>query len=272
MTTFVRLSTLRALTLCALTLCALLVALVPGVRGELGTNARPDPQDAAAIDAYRKGDLDTAVVLWSAELEANASSRAPAERARRLYNLGNASFRAGRTLEAVGWYTAALRLRPRDGDTWANLEHARSEAKLEPADRGDLSATLRRLFSSLTLAESEWLVVAVAFAWAVVLAGEALRGGRVWRRIAFVGALAVAISLVPLGFSHARESGDPVLVIQADKLPVRSEPRADAAIIAEVASGETLERRDALPDWTKVELASGLAGWVESRSVFALRR
>lgn len=228
--------------------------------------------EAAAEAAYRQGDWQGARNLWLSALESDGGPISPPERARILHNLGNAAFRAGQTLEAVGWYTAALRLRPRDADTWQNLEHARSAGKLEPADRGDLSATARRLFSSLTLAESEWLVLAVTLAWASILAIEALRGGRLWRRLALVGVLAVGASLVPWGFSLAREQGDPLLAIQPDKVSVRSEPRADAAVIAEVMPGDELERVDSLPDWTKVELGSGLVGWVESRAVFALDR
>lgn len=228
--------------------------------------------EAAAEAAYRQGDFSNAKGSWLAVLEDGGGPNAPDERARILYNLGNTAFRAGQTLEAVGWYTASLRLRPRDAETWQNLEHARSAAKLDPADRGDLSATAHRLFTSLTRAESEWLVLATVIAWAGVLAMEALRGGRLWRRLAWVGALVVAVSFVPLAFGLARDHGDRMLAIQEQKLAVKSEPRADAAVIAEVTPGDEVLRLDTLPDWTKVELAEGAVGWVESRAVFALDR
>src|SRR6185436_3640855 len=91
--------------------------------------------DQAAIDAYRRGNYDSAKSLWISALE--SAPLPSAERARILYDLGNAAFRSDAPLEAVGWYTASLRLRPRDADTWTNLEHARRTAKLDPADRGD---------------------------------------------------------------------------------------------------------------------------------------
>jgi hypothetical protein len=122
--------------------------------------------DQAAVDAYRRGDYAGAKSLWIATLETGRDeSGAPlpdGERARILYDLGNAAFRAGEPLEAVGWYTASLRLRPRDAETWSNLEHARRTAKLEPADRGDLAATLGRLLTSITHVESQWLALAGA--------------------------------------------------------------------------------------------------------------
>jgi len=268
--------------------------------------------DQSAIDAYRRGDLDSARSAWLALLEpqgektdAPASERerhspdrerssssrreglssepdqpnspererlSSSERARILYDLGNVAYRKKELLEAVGWYSAALRLSPRDPDVWWNLEHARSEAKLEPADRGDLSATLRRLVSSLTLSESEWLVLVALALWAAVLGAEAVRGGRAWRRLALAGALVVVASLAPWIYNVSRAAEHPLLAIQDGKLQVKSEPRADAPAIAEVAAGEEVERLDALPEWTKIELASGLQGWARKSALFALDR
>jgi tetratricopeptide (TPR) repeat protein len=269
--------------------------------------------DQVAIDAYRRGDLDSARSAWLALLEPEgektdapasehetrsspererpsssrraglSSEREPpgspererlssSERARILYNLGNVAYRKKALLEAVGWYSAALRLSPRDPDLWWNLEHARSEAKLEPADRGDLSATLRRLVSSLTLSESEWLVLGALALWAAVLGAEAARGGRTWRRAALAGALVVVASLAPWIYNVSRAAEHPLLAIQDGKLQVKSEPRADAPAIAEVAAGEEVERLDALPEWTKVELASGVQGWAQKSALFALDR
>ncbi len=110
--------------------------------------AAPLGIDAEAVAAYRAGDLDTARSLWLELLEAEPRVVRGAERGRVLFNLGNLALRAQADLEAVGWYTASLRLRPRDADTWANLEFARLGTGLEPADRGDLKDTLARLFGA----------------------------------------------------------------------------------------------------------------------------
>jgi hypothetical protein len=229
--------------------------------------------DGEAIEAFRRGDLEGARSAWLARLAA-PPALSDSERARILYNLGNVAFRKGELLPAVGWYTASLRLRPRDGDTWQNLEHARSEAGLEPADRGDLAATVRRLLSSLTLAESEWFVLATAGLWAAALAAEALRGGRLWRRLSIAGAALVAASLAPWLYNQVRQARDPVLALgdEGRAVQVRSEPRADAAVIGETPAGSELERTDELPSWTKVELESGLEGWIPSARAFPLQR
>ena len=246
-------------------LASLLLAIAPSTQGE------------AAVDAYRRGDFETAKSLWIAALEDPEAGRPPlpsAERARLLYDVGNAAYRKGDVLEAVGWYTASLRLRPRDADTWKNLEHARATAKLEPADRGDLAATVRRLVGSLTRAESEWLAIGAVLLWAGVLAAEALRGGRVLRRLAFAGALTTAIALVPLADHALRDRKDIVLVLDPAErgAEIRSEPRPDATVIGTVASGEEVVREDELPGWVKVAPSGGTSGWIPEKSAFALAR
>jgi hypothetical protein len=244
----------------------------------LATCAPEAGVDQAAIDAYRRGNYDSAKSLWIAALEAGKDeSGAPLparERARILHDLGNAAFRLDEPLEAVGWYTASLRLRPRDGETWTNLEHARRTAKLEPADKGDLAATLWRLLTSVTLAESQWIALLAAAAWAAVLALEAWRGGRVYRRLAYVATGLAIASLVPWIVHQSRADRDTILVIAAEEggAGVHSEPRPDAAVVANAAAGVELDRLDELPGWVKVVAPDRTTGWIESRAAFDLRR
>lgn len=249
------------------------LAVVSGARAESSsTRAAADAgqRNQRAEQAYRAGDLDEAASEWLAYLDQSVAD-APAERARVLYNLGNVAYRRGQVLESVGWYTAALRLRPRDSDTWRNLEHARTAAKLDPADRGDLAATLARLLTSLTPSESEKLFAALLLVWAACLAVEALRGGRTWRLISILATALVVLGALPLVAVRARDSAEPMLVISPERAAVHSEPRGDAAAVGELAPGDEVERLDALPEWVKVESASGAVGWVKASSVFDLR-
>ena len=70
------------------------------------------------IDAYRHGEYAEAETLWRETLEEELAHGA---RARLYYNLGNAAWRQDHPMEAVGWYSACLRISPRDSDTWRNL-------------------------------------------------------------------------------------------------------------------------------------------------------
>jgi hypothetical protein len=232
----------------------------------------PAPDDAAAITAYRAGDLAAARAEWLALLDDPAAAPRGPERGRILYDLGNVAYKSGKTLEAVGWYTAALQFRPRDSDTWANLEEARSRARLEPKDRGDLSGTMRRVLCSFTREESRW-IAALGF---VVLAGaltfEALRGGRLARWTAIGAACLAVLCCAPWIDGALRARRDALMVIEPDKAAVWSEPREKAAVVAELSGGDEVEKVDELPDWTKVRTAAGVEGWMKPGSVFALRR
>lgn len=224
--------------------------------------------DQRAAEAYRAKDYATAAALWE---EALPEAEGPSERARLLYNLGNGAYRRERFLEAVGWYTAALRLTPRDADAWKNLELARSSAELEPADRGDLAATMTRLLSSLTRGEAEWLLFAALLGWAACLAGEALRGGRTWRRLCWLGLVGLLVVAAPLGW-HLWHAGErPLMVVQKGGTQGRSEPRGDATALRRLEAGDVVLWRDELPGWVGVRTDRGDL-WVRERTVFELER
>lgn len=265
-----RVSLSRLACACLTIVCVLATTVVARASA---TTPTPAPvvavdHDAVAVEAYRKGDLATARTAWTDAL-AGTDGR---ERARILYDLGNVAFREGKTLEAVGWYTASLRLRPRDADTWNNLEEARSRAKLDPADRGDLSGTLRRLLRSFTGTEGRWLALAGLATLAAALAYEALRGGRLARVLAWTAAGVALLACAPWIDSLAHRSTIPLLVIQPEGTSVRSEPRDKGAVTAELPPGAVVEHVDELPEWTKVRLDTGLEGWARKAHVFALKR
>jgi tetratricopeptide (TPR) repeat protein len=219
------------------------------------------------IDAYRRGDWAAAEGHWK---EALRGELAPDDRARVLHDLGNAAWRREAPLEAVGWYTAALRLEPRRADTWRNLELARAKAGLEPADRGDLRSTLGRLVSSLRPGERRALVLAALVPLALALGFEALRGGRLAARLSLAALALVVAASIPWGLSLRGGPAHPMLVVRGPTVPLLSEPNADLPPIGELAAGEEVERMDSLPGWTRVSTGSGTRGWVPEAAVFDL--
>jgi len=256
---------------------ALPLPLVPALVAALSWGApafgaaRATQDDARAVRAYDAGDLESARSLWLERLEAEPPLEAP-ERARILYNLGNVAASRERWLEAVGWYTASLRLRPRDADAWSNVELARLKAGLEPMDRGDLNATLLRLVSSLTPAESEWLALASIGPLALFLLLEALRGGRLWRRLALAGIVLALAGAAPWAYHLAEAGRDPLLVVDERGTSLLNEPKAGATTLARVPVGERVERLDELPGWVRVSRSDGTRGWLRREAAFDLRR
>lgn len=255
-----------------------LAVLVGSLGATVGARTAPSPlappssplraDDAGfenAVAAYREGDLETARSLWQAQLEDDAVSRADV-----LFNLGNVAFRQGRPLEAAAYYTACIRLEPRNQDAWTNLEFVRGEAGLEPADRGDLTSTARRLVSMLTLAEAERVLVFLTALWGAILAYEALRGGAFARRLAWAGFVVVALAAIPWAWQLSREGDAPYFVIGDDGAPLHAEPRDGATLLGRLLPAEEAERIDALPGWVRLRHPDGRTGWAEAETVMGL--
>jgi tetratricopeptide (TPR) repeat protein len=250
----------RALRCLLFSAFAFVVGLVPPAQAQNG--------HTRALEAYRSASYEQARTLWLAELE--RSDAAAPDRARVLYNLGNTSFRLKRPLEAAAWYTAALRIDPRDENAWHNLEFVRREAGLDPADRGDLSATAKRFASSLTLPESERLVLGVAALLGLALTWEALRGSQASRATSLVLAGVLALAAVPWIWRVVHAGEQPVFVVQPEGAALLSEPRAEATLIGRVPAAGEAERVDVLPGWLRVRTESGETGWVAAESVIPL--
>lgn len=234
----------------------------------------PVCQSETGAAAYRAGDYELAGVLWERSLAAAARSAdvCAAERARLCHNLGNAAWRRDRLGEAAAWYTASLRLRPRNADTWANLELARATAGWDPEDSGDLPDTVGRLCKALTAREADWAALAALALLATALAGEALRGGRAWRR-AIPGAgvaLILAVSCV-LG-SRLREAPDVWMVTHDEGASLRSEPRDSALSLGLLEAGMRAQALDELPGWIRLRSADSPPAWVRREQVFPLER
>ncbi len=225
--------------------------------------------DSGALEAYRAGDPASAASLWG---QALAQAPEGPERGRLCFNLGNAAYRQGEVVQAVAWYHSALRYLPRDRGVWANLEFARVEADLEPADRGDLADTIHRLLSSLVRAESEWLVAWALALLALTCAGEALRGGAGWRRAVWVNLGLTGLLSGPLLWHVVHDSRSMWMVIAEEGASAQSEPTPDAARVSSFPAGSIMERADELPEWVKLLDDSGRGLWVERSKVFALAR
>lgn len=251
--------------LAALSLALSVIALPASPAQEQAPS--PTERFDQAVQAYRSGDYESAAALWSGLLSEASGEIDPSVL---LYDLGNAAYRLDRPLEAAGWYTAAVRIAPRDGDAWSNLELSRQRARLDPADRGDLASTLRRLLSAVSVAEAEWALLVLALALTAVLAAQALLGGRALRRAAAVLAVALALGCLPWGWRLAQEGGDPLFVVAVGGATIRSEPRLQSPAIGRAEPGSEVEREDALPGWVRVAAADGTRGWVAEDELLSL--
>jgi tetratricopeptide (TPR) repeat protein len=248
-------------------LCALLWLGAPPAA--LAQAARMAGEPAA--QAYRAGDYARAAALWQESLE--AAERDPAQALRRadlLFNLGNAAYRRGSPLEAVGWYEACLGLEPRRSDARANLALARAKANLPGDDASDLTDTLAQLARRWTRAESAWAVLASCAISAALIAAWALRGGALLRRCTAASLGLTVLAAVPFLAHLARSHDQRWFVRSASGALLHSEPRRDSADVAKAEPGARVRVLEALGEWLKVEAPVGTRGWLERAQVMPI--
>ena len=175
------------------------------------------------VEAYRAGDHKEAIERLE---EVLLDSLGDEDRARVCYDLGNATWRDGRGGEALGWYEAAQRLRPRHADARANVAFVREELGLRPAGTGDLRSAGGRFLRGATREEAAWLVLLASGLLLITMVGEALAGGRGWRIAAIVSGFAVVIAMVPWVYAETRVDDDPYLAIGTPSVSLRALSRA----------------------------------------------
>ena len=249
----------------------------PGQPGEPPTQADDGAEagataDAAevferGVEAYRRGAYDEAAAHWRLCLEQDL---APDDRARVAYDLGNAAWRREEPWLAIGWYTVALHHAPRHADALRNLELVRAASELEPADSGSLWDVGIRAAASFRPSEARLLAAAGLALLALALVGEALRGGRLWRRLSWAALALAVLGAVPWLLDRTSERDASMLVVRAPSVALRSEPRLELAPIGRVDAGAEVQRIDALTGWVRVLTADGERGWLQEEALFDL--
>lgn len=231
----------------------------------------------AGVSAYRAGDYGEARRLWSDLLASAPKMPSPGhgqplhfDVGRLLYNLGNACLRCGQPLEALGAYSAALRLAPRDAALRANLARARAAAGLAEPPAPRLVQQLSGWLDWPTPAERRWMALLGLLPLALALLYEALAGGRGARRALAACLLLAAAAAAPLAHELLGPSAPEVLVVSPGGAPLYSEPRLEARQVGQAAAGETLRELDALPGWRRVVGPGGPAAWTPAGGLFHL--
>jgi tetratricopeptide (TPR) repeat protein len=222
---------------------------------------------AAAQDA-----LDGKSAGAAADSGVEAYRRADWNMARETWNLGNCAWREGRAAQAGAWYELALLHDPRLPALRANLELVRSRLGLPPAERGDLRGAFELLLGSLRA--SEWRLVGSslfllgAVAW--ILASPSRRR---WALPAALAAFVACCACLAAAWSRSR-AAEPALgwIVLERAAELRSEPRVEAAIVADAQPLERVRVVDALPGWIKVRGVDQQVGWLSDQGVFRAPR
>lgn len=254
-----RLRPIRRGVLPALVLATLV--LLPAARARADERAQ---RFESANAAFAAGDFGAARDALAAIVASDGPSPAV------LYNLGNASFRAGLIGEAVLSYERALLLAPRDQDIRANLRRVRKAAELPEPEAGAWT----RVVHLLTADGWAWLASAALYLVCAVLLGLRLlrargpaspaRGGLRYAVPALVvmGVVAAAACAARLG---ERDRG----VVLGNE-PLRVAPYPSATTASELAPGEVVRIERTHQGFSLVRTPAGRSGWLKDDAVASI--
>ncbi len=250
-----------------------LVVLVLGGVMAMGSAFAGEPSDAAAEEAYRRGDYGLAITLWQDQLDAQGEAAGTSRvRGDLCYNIANALYRSDQPMHAVAWYEAARRHMPRDEDLLANADFVRGELGLDPWQEGGLGATWMGWMRSWTPAEARRIALWAVLLWGLVLLAEAWRGGPWWRRAVWIGGALTLLLWLP--WLRGLWAGDPpkAMIVSERGTSGRSEPRTSARSLVSLAPATPVDPLDAWQDWVKVRTPDGKEVWVGSEKVLSTWR
>lgn len=216
----------------------------------------------SANAAFAAGDFGAARDALAAIIASDGPSPAV------LYNLGNASFRAGLIGEAVLSYERALLLAPRDQDVRANLRQVRKAAELPEPDAGAWT----RLTHLLTADGWAWIASAALYLVCVALLALRLlraRGPASPARAALRYAVAalVVLGLAAAAACTARLGERDRAVVLGNEPVLRVAPYPSATAASELAPGEVVRIERTHQGFSLVRTSGGRSGWLADDAV-----
>jgi len=247
-----------------LTLLALLVSLT-GLSGQAAEVFQQVFDEAERL--YNEGRFSEAAAEYES-LRASGIADAVV-----FYNLANAYFKSGRLGSAILYYERALRLAPADADVRANLAFANeliADAPEPPELPGYVTWAVSlyralRVDTCAALLSLSFLIGGAA--GSVLLLGRwpLLRNVSLWALAGLTLLGLVSGSILAAKLSAA--SGQPEVIVFAQRCEVRSGPGEANPQLAEIHEGLKLAVRAEREEWLQVTLPNGLTGWVKRADV-----
>jgi tetratricopeptide (TPR) repeat protein len=189
------------------------------------------------------------------------------------YNLGNAYFKDNQLGKAILCFEKAIRLDPRDRDTQANLNLAKSRIadKIESKQENLISKQWKKMNSLLPL-EMETLIVLLLFVSANLCftlfllspSSSLSRLALIWAGVLFSFALVLGVSdAIRIYQMETLREG----VVLVDKVDVVSGPSADNPVLFSVHEGLKIRIENEMEGWLQISLENGWNGWLRKETV-----
>ncbi|NQV53248.1 MAG: tetratricopeptide repeat protein [Flavobacteriales bacterium] len=219
-----------------------------------------------ANEVYKAGAYDSAKTIYS-EIATNGMVSKEL-----FYNLGNAHFKLGNVPASILFYERALRLDPMDEDIQYNLKITNSliTDKIEPVERVFFIEWWHNLAVSLSCTFWAIMFLALLALSATLLTFFFLAKNPKIKQLGLLGGgivMASAIVVLLLGRTNGTETRKHEAIVFSPSVNVKSEPGLNGVDQFVIHSGIKVEVMDTDGDWSRIRLADGNSGWLQSQSM-----
>ncbi len=217
-----------------------------------------------ANNAYQSGNYQEAVKDYQKILDNGEVS------AELYYNLGNAHYKLNHVAPSIYYYEKALQLQPRDKDIKNNIQFARNMAidDIEEVEQTGLNQRFHALISTFSFSAWAWIAIGFSVVFVVLFLLYYFSVRPVYKRI-FLGTAVFSLlcCIVSVVFAFQQQSyieNNQYAIVFSEEAEVRDEPnlRGDASF--ELHEGTKARVLEDYQEWSKIELANGTQGWINS--------
>ena len=222
---------------------------------------------SAANEFYAEGSYDSALTYYTKIIDAGTKNGAV------YYNMGNCYYRLSMPGLARLCYEKAAVLMPNDADIEANIKFIKSiivdRSTDEQTEPDFLTTVLYSIHTMLPLNVQLTAACALLFALALLCSAILLKKGlaRLWLAYgAVLCALLLAVVGVSAGYKiYAMESVQ-YAIIMAPSVDAKNQPSGTQTLFT-AHEGTKLRIRNAVGEWSLVNLPNGASGWVQTSAL-----
>lgn len=220
---------------------------------------------------YQKGNYKDAILNYESVFRSKKHS------AELYFNLGNCYYKLNKVAPAIYNFEKALLFNPDDNDIKNNLKFAQ---KLQIDDvKTESKVGFSKIIEDYTTMfhYNSWAGIAVAMSGLFVLlfAGfyfsESTRQKRSFFIAMFVTILAIILNVFAAFYAKSNYDSNKPAIIFAEIVAIKTEPKQDANTAFELHEGTKIFVIETLDNWSKIELADGKKGWIETQKFKSLK-
>jgi tetratricopeptide (TPR) repeat protein len=228
-----------------------------------GYSATPEQQFVQANELYKKGQYDSAVVIYQNIIKQGVTS------SELYYNLGNAYYKAKRIPDAILNYERAKKLSPNSDEINFNLQLANSQIvdKIAPLPEFFVKKWIKSFANYFS--SNSWAIISlVSFVLALVFAGFYLFSLKLWlKKLSFwMGLITLIISLTSFVNSNYQKraiTNKVEAIVINPSVTVKSSPDDNGTDLFVIHEGIKVQLIDAVGEWHEIKLPDGNKGWLK---------